>query len=171
MKNKNVFLTYLTISLIGCATVGSAASNIKPSGGSCRIDLSYLESTIPNFIAPELSTIRENFFALNVYTDMKEAKELGVTPEQYISQTLADARTFDQSAKEASETASAVDAYGITDEQFLEQIKSGDLNVPKCDGIRNAALCAATGFKLGAIGMRAIAAELQCHLRAGTWRR
>ncbi len=135
----------------------------------CRTNTSYLGARIPNFRVSELQEQRRNALSENIMLAMQRAKQQGYAPNQAVTAALQQAREFDKTAKEALRTAASVDAIGTTDEEFLAKLNNRSLDVPNCDNMRNSALCVAIVNKIAAITTRAVAAEMQCHIRAGTW--
>jgi hypothetical protein len=146
---------------------GSGAS----IGGSCHSDLSYLSSRMPSFSQSLLENIRVQILNTKLSDTMRAASQQGYSPESAINSSLEQARAYDETVRQALSTAAATDGFGTTDDEFLDSLKRGTLSVSTCEGIRNAALCDAINNKLGAVASRALAADMQCHLRAGTWAR
>lgn len=156
------------------ASPGSVPVAAETSGGSCPVTLAHLRSRFPDANAlpgAELRNVRNQILSADVRETMRAVGAQGFSPQRGIDASLAQARQHDDVARDALATASAVDAAGITDETFAQQVNSGQLRVSDCSGIRNGSLCAAIAEKMGAIATRAMAAAMQCHLRAGTWPR
>lgn len=153
------------------ATEGTNGGGQATARGSCRTNLSYLASRVPRFSPSELQELRTQALATNVEDAMRMSGKQGFTPESAIKASLDQARQNDSTAREALGTAASTDILGATDDEFIERINRGALKVSSCNGIRNAAICAAIATKIGAITNRALAAEMECHLRAGTWAR
>jgi len=137
--------------------------------GNCRANTAFLETRIPRINNAEFNNLRDAAVSTDIVDAMRQANGQGYTPQSAVQALLAQARENDARTAEALKTASAVDALGTTDDEFLNRIRTGTINLSTCDGLRNAALCAAAMMKLGAITNRAVAAEMQCHIRAGTW--
>ncbi|MDA0426056.1 hypothetical protein [Stutzerimonas frequens] len=135
----------------------------------CHESLDYLSSRLPSIGNAEVQSIRSEILGTNIMQVMVDVSSQGYTPDEAVSAILAQAREFDKSTEQALISASSVDSFGQTDDEFLSKLKSGQLNIDDCGGIRNSSLCTAAITKIGAIANRAIAAELQCHIRAGTW--
>lgn len=103
---------------------------------------------------------------------MRNAKQQGISPNVAVDVTLKQAKEYDTQIRKALGGAMDVDSLGTTDDQFLERLQNGTLSVKRCDeGIRSSTLCIAIVNKMAAVVMRAIAAEMQCHIRAGSWGR
>jgi len=152
------------------ATASSAASALgSPRSGACRTSTAFLASRIPTVGAAMVDDVRTVVINEDIVNSMRQAGKQGYSPEAAIKLTLEQARAHDATAAQAVSMASSFDALGTSDEEFLSQMKSGKLRLEQCDGLRNNALCAAAVHKMGAIGNRAIAAEMQCHLRANSW--
>ena len=94
---------------------------------------------------------------------MRMANQSGIPPREAVKQSLDQAKSHEDTAREALATASMVDAFGATDEEFLRAINNGTINVTSCEGIRNGSLCAAILNKYAAIASRATAANFNCH--------
>ncbi|CAG9187043.1 hypothetical protein [Cupriavidus pinatubonensis] len=150
---------------VGTTVVGAGGKG----KGNCSINTAFLAPKIPTFNSSDLKSIRDMAVSTDIVDAMRQANGQGYTPQAAVKAALDQARAFDTATKEALQTASAVDAFGTTDEEFLNRLRNGSLNLNKCDGIRNSALCSAGATKIGAIFNRAVAAEMQCHIRAGTW--
>lgn len=136
---------------------------------NCHSDMSFLSARLPQTANPEIRDIINKMLSTDISTVMKSATSQGFSPEDAVKATMQQARVYDESARQAVSTASQTDALGNSDDEFLASIKSGKLNLDKCDGIRNSALCSAAISKIGAVFNRAIAAEMTCHIRAKTW--
>jgi hypothetical protein len=152
------------------ATTGGTSSGGGGAGGSCPTTLAHLESRIPQFRVSTLQTVRSELFRIDVVDEMGKFKARGLSADAAIDETLQNARTYETEMKKAGSCAAAFDAYGSSDEAFLNGIRSGELaSLSSCDGIRNACLCMGMTLRLGAVAMRAAAAVMQCHARAGRW--
>lgn len=136
---------------------------------TCRTSLSHLNSRIPSFTVSELQQVRAAVLGQDLVEAMRSMRRHGLSPEAAVRASLDQAREMDRAAREALQTAGAVDAFGTTDDEFLDRLKAGTLQTSNCTGIRNTAICSAIINRLGAVANRAVAAEMQCHIRAGTW--
>lgn len=138
------------------------------SGGACADNLSYLADHMPITNQPMVDDVRAQVLGTTMQDIMAGIKREGISIDTAIQQSLLQAQANDQSAKDAFATASEVDAYGTSDEQFEAALKSGQLKLDPCDsGIRGPALCAAVTIKYGSIMSRAVAANLMCYKRTG----
>lgn len=151
------------------AEVGSFPADKYMAGanGSCQESLGYLSSRLPAFPPTEIANVRTAIFNTSMSEVMRLAKAQGETIDSAISKSILAAKEHDNTAREALSTASQVDAFGIEDEQFERDIKSGKITLNSCSGIHDAALCAAIANKYGAIASRAVAANLMCYKRTG----
>ncbi|WP_141218197.1 hypothetical protein [Bordetella genomosp. 11] len=145
------------------------ASTTRSYNGTCQVTTVFLANRIPEVNNTQIRQIRDIAVNTNIVDGMHEANRQGYTPEAAIKASLAQAKEFDATTAQALQSASAVDAFGTTDEEFLAVLKNGKLSLEDCGAIRNASLCAAAATKIGAIFNRAVAGEMMCHLRAGTW--
>ena len=157
----------IKVACLGLAITTANSSVVAQEG--CHENLNYLSSRLPKVGNAEVQGIRKQILETNIMQVMADASSHGYAPDEAVSATLAQAREFDNSTEQALISASAVDSFGETDDEFLVKLKTGQLNIDECSGIRNSSLCSAAITKIGAIANRAIAAELQCHIRAGTW--
>lgn len=138
-------------------------------GGTCQYDLSYLSSSLPRTKAQQTDSIRNQILNSSITNMMRKINQSGTAPREAVKQSLDQARSHEQTAREALAIASMVDAFGSTDEEFQRSINNGTTNVTSCEGVRNSSLCAAIMNKYGAIASRAVAANLNCHYRNGSW--
>jgi hypothetical protein len=53
----------------------------------------------------------------------------------------------------------------------MAKLKDNSLQLGDCQDIRSSSLCAAASYKMSAVFYRAMAAELDCHIRHGTWKK
>lgn len=143
---------------------GSTSDTLN--GAPCRPTMTFLEARIPNFSAPELQQARQAILAENVKTAMSKAKAQGFTIQGAIKATLDQAKEYDRVSREAAECAADVDALGATDDSFLASMQQGKAP-SECSGIRNSCLCAGILMRMSAVGMRSVAAEMQCFARHG----
>lgn len=134
----------------------------------CRQTLGFLAQRLPSFSLAELTTVRSAIIAQDVTQAIAGAKSQGYTAENAIKAAMAQAREFDRVSRESSQCAADVDALGASDEDFLAAMRQGKAPA-NCGGIRNACLCAGIVNRLGALGTRALAAEMQCFARSGKW--
>ena len=141
----------------------------QQNSNECRTSLGFLGSRIPTLTAAELQTQRSNVLAESVTGAMAKAKQQGFTADSAMKATLAQAREFDRVSRESAQCAADVDAMGATDEQFLAWMRQGQAPSNCRAGIRAACICAGIINRIAAVGTRALAAEMQCHIRAGTW--
>lgn len=153
------------------ATRYERVAQATSASGRCRSNMQYLAGRIPVTGNAQVDSIRSQVLATDVMEVMRSASTQGYSPNAAVQATLDQAREFDRTTAEALSAAAATDAFGTTDDQFLDKLKSGKISIKQCDGIRNNSLCAAAITKIGAIVNRAVAAEMQCHIRANTWPR
>lgn len=155
--------------------VTAAASNggrpAETAIGTCRRTTAFLRDRLPRLSNPDLQPLVEESASIDLVRFMRDLNMKGQPAHEAIRLSRAQAAEYDRTAMQAVATASATDAFGTSDEAFLAALANGRLNVSTCTGIRNNALCAATGAKIGAITARAVADELACHDRAGSWPR
>lgn len=137
--------------------------------GQCARDLSYLSNRLPAVTNPSIAQIRQEVLKSNMQEIMRNINKEGKTPDEGIQLSLQQAEAYDKSVADALQTAEQTDGQGITAAQFSQQIKAGTLKIDVCDGIRNSSLCAASMYAYGAIGSRAVAANLQCYKRTNQW--
>ncbi len=138
-------------------------------GGICQNDLSYLSSSLPRTKAREIEYERNKILKASITNMMRMINQSGIPPSEAVKQSLEQAKSHEETAREALATASMVDAFGATDDAFLRAINNGTINVISCEGVRNNSLCAAIVNKYAAIASRALAANLNCHNRNGSW--
>lgn len=149
-------------------------STFKPEdflgqGGRCEKNLAYLSNRLPLRSPPEIGNIRDEIVKSDLHSIMLAINKEGVSPDKAIEQNLLQAAEYDRTTQDALKTAAQTDGMGITQAQFSNQITSGTLQVNSCDGVRNAALCAAIINSYGAIASRAVAANLMCYKRTNQW--
>lgn len=137
------------------------------ANGGCQESLGYLSGRLPAFPPAEIANARAAILGTRMSEVMQSVKTSGETMDSAIAKSLMQAKEFDNTAREALSTASQVNAFGIEDEEFERDIKSGKLKLNSCGGIHDAALCAAVANKYGAIASRAVAANLMCYKRTG----
>jgi hypothetical protein len=150
---------------------GSSSNAVGSSDSSdtCRSTTDFLSDRLPPLGPPELEKVRQELLGNNIQNNMKEANRQGFTHADAVQAAFNQAKEYDRAAKEALGTATDTDAFGTTDEEFSRLLKNGSLSVSRCEGIRNNALCAAITFRMSALTFRAIASEMECHLRANSW--
>lgn len=147
----------------------SADGSSSRNASACRKTTAFLSSRLLPLGPPELEKYRQTLLTEDIINAMRNATRQGFSPEATVSVALKQAAEFDRSTKDALATAADTDGFGTTDDDFLSRLKSGSLRVARCEGIRNNALCAAITYKMSALMWRAMAAEMQCHIRAGSW--
>jgi hypothetical protein len=164
MKLFRFFRATLAVAVV-CITLPAAAQ-------SCRTSTAFLDNRLPQWSDPSLKEMRRKAVSEDIVLAMRNAKQQGFSPESAVDVTLKQAKDYDVQIRKALGGAMDVDALGTTDDQFLERLQNGTLSVNRCDeGIRSANLCIAIVNKMAAVVMRAVAAEMQCHIRAGNWGR
>ena len=114
--------------------------------------------------------MRQKAVSEDIMLAMRNARQQGYSPNDAVDAALKQAKEYDVQIRKALAGAMDVDSLGTTDEQFLQRLNNGTLSVRDCDeGIRSSTLCIAIVNKMAAVVMRAVAAETQCHIRAGTF--
>lgn len=155
------------VAIVLAATFSSSAI-----AQSCRTTTAFLDSKLPHWSDPSLQDMRQKAISEDIMLAMRNAKQQGFSPNDAVDVTLKQAKEYDIQIRKALGGAMDVDSLGTTDEQFLERLQNGTLSVKRCDeGIRSSNLCIAIVNKMAAVVMRAIGAEMQCHIRAGSWAR
>lgn len=164
----NNFSTRATLLTIALATTLSNSALAQ----SCRTNTAFLDSRLPQWSDPSLRDMRQKAISEDIMLAMRNAKQQGFSPNDAVDVTLMQAKEYDVQIRKHLASAMDVDSLGTTDEQFLERLQNGTLAVKRCDeGIRSSTLCIAIVNKMAAVVMRSIAAEMQCHIRAGSWPR
>jgi hypothetical protein len=154
------------------ATGGSGAQGDSASGGeACHMTGAFLSDRFPPFSQPTVEKVRTTMLASSLEEPMREANEKGISPEQTVQSFFDQATANDASAAQALKAAASVDAMGATDEEFMAKLKDNSLQLGDCQDIRSSSLCAAASYKMSAVFYRAMAAELDCHIRHGTWKK
>lgn len=154
------------------ATIIAAGFSSNAIAQSCRTTTAFLDSRLPQWSDPSLRDMRQKAVSEDIVLAMRNAKQQGISPNVAVDVTLKQAKEYDTQIRKALGGAMDVDSLGTTDDQFLERLQNGTLSVKRCDeGIRSSTLCIAIVNKMAAVVMRAIAAEMQCHIRAGSWGR
>lgn len=139
---------------------------------SCRTTTAFLDAKLPQWSDPSLKDMRQKAVSEDIMLAMRKARQQGLSPSDAVDVALLQAKQYDTDIRRALSGAMDVDALGTTDDQFLERLNGGTLSVRRCDeGIRSTNLCVAIVNKMAAVVMRAVAAEMQCHIRAGTFGR
>lgn len=146
------------------AVVSSGSVNAQ-----CRTTTAFLDSKLPHWTDPSLRDMRKKAISEDIMVAMRKVNQDRIPPNIAVDVTLEQAKKYDDSIKKDLKTVMDVDSLGTTDEQFLERLQNGPLDVKSCDGLRNGYLCIAIVNKMAAVVMRSIAAEMQCHIRAGSW--
>ena len=155
------------IEIILFLTILGGLPPLSHADGGCRETTSFLDSRLPHFSEPNLENIRQAAVSMNVLDTMHKAHAEGRDATSTVQSALDQARVNDSAAKSAVATASGSDAFGTTDDQFLQSLKNGTLDTNNCGDVRNAAVCAAIANKITAVAVRGLAAEMQCFIRAG----
>ncbi len=150
-------------------TSGAAGTSASGDGEACHTTAAFLSDSIPPFTQPMLEEIRTKMLAADLRDEMSKAKARGETPQQMVENLFQQGRAYDKSAAEAASTAAAVDAMGTTDQEFMAKLKNHSLELGDCGAIRSSSLCSAALFKMSAVFYRAMGAEIDCHVRHGTW--
>jgi hypothetical protein len=155
----------------GATAVGASgmAGSSASGGEDCHMTAAFLGERFPPFSQPMLENVRTKLLAADLHEPMENAKKLGKTPQQVVEGFFETARNLDASSAEALKTAAAVDAVGTTDEEFMAKLKDNSLQLGDCEAIRSSSLCMAAMYKMSAVFYRAMAAELTCHIRNGSW--
>lgn len=119
---------------------------------------------------PEIQRAIELARSQNVVRTMERAAQQGFTAEAAIATVMQQAREFDSTASRAAKTAETVDAFGMTDEEFLRRLHNGTLEIPEgCPPVRGAAICAMAINRIAAIALRYTAREMRCFVANGQW--
>lgn len=148
------------------ALIGLSNAQAQP----CQTTTAFLDSRLPHWEDESLKDTRQKAVSEDIMLAMRNASSQGIKPNDAVKMTLQQAKSYDEDIKRSLGSAMDVDALGTTDEQFLERLNNGTLAVKSCnEGIRSSNLCIAIVNKMAAVVMRSIAAEMQCHIRAGTW--
>lgn len=157
---------------IAAVALAAALGTAPAAAQQCRNNTAFLDARLPQWSDPSLRDMRQKAISEDIVLAMRNARAQGFSPNDAVDTTLKQAREYDVQIRKALGGAMDVDALGATDEQFLERLNNGTLQVRRCDeGIRSSNLCIAIVNKMAAVVMRSVAAEMQCHIRAGTWGR
>jgi hypothetical protein len=136
---------------------------------SCPEDISAITSRIPRYGNPQLASIRSKLEAMSVRQAVRSAKSQGLTAQAAVEASMQQARSYDSVVRQATSCAADTDAFGTTDDQFLESLNSSSLRNVSCDGVRGSCLCAAIINKMAAVGTRALAGGMRCFAAQGLW--
>lgn len=139
-----------------------ASMFVSAADFSCQETTTFLDPRFPHFSDAGLENVRQMAVSMNILDTMRRACTQGKGAASAIQASLDQARQNDNAAHSAVTTASMTDDLGTTDEDFLQKLKSNALTTPNCEGVHNAALCAAISNKITAVALRAMAAEMRC---------